>query len=267
MSSKMSFDASKVEPNKPFEPLPKAWYPVQMVDSDVIPTKAEGGKQFRFELEVISGEYKGRKIFDGYNTANKNPVAEKIGQGQLAALCAAVNVMTFKDTKELHNIPFEVELSIKPADANYDAQNRVRDVRPLEGAAKATAGAKPGWAGKKPGETAAPAAKTPPAAPGKATPPPPKKAAPAPAKVEPVTDDREFYVLVEDKPTEATGTDIIAMLADGMPEDTPVVLVGEDDWKTAADYQIGTQVAEESPAAAEEVAKPAGARPPWAKKK
>lgn len=264
MSSKLTFDATKVEPQKAFEPLPLGWYPLQMVESEVKPTAKEGGKQFSFELEVVSGEYKGRKVFDGYNIGNKNPVAEKIGQGQLSALCYAIGVLTFKETKELHNIPFEAELKIEPAKDGYDARNRIRNVRPLEGTAAATAGTtKPTWAGKKPGETApATVTKTAPAVPEKKTPvaPPPKKV------VEPVTDTREFYVLLEDKPVEYTAAEVLAALADGMPPETPVVLVGEKDWLTAADYKIGETV-EPEPAKEAEPTKPAGNRPPWAKKK
>jgi hypothetical protein len=68
-----TFDASTVEPNKPFEPLPPGRYVVQIVNSEMRPTKDGMGQYLWLELDVLEGAHAGRKLFDRLNLVNKQP--------------------------------------------------------------------------------------------------------------------------------------------------------------------------------------------------
>lgn len=272
MCAKLSFDASKVAPAKPMDPVPKGWYQVKIFESDVAPAKTDptGGTRLALGVEIITGEYAGRKAWDGINIKNKNPKAQEIGQEQLSALCHATGCIKMSATEELHDKPFEIKLGLEEdrsetnaagKTVSYDARNVFKGFRPIEGAAPASAGtptaaAAPAWAKGK-------------AAPGK--PVAPVKPAPAPApepEPEPQGDEapggvqaeRTFFYVVEDETKEATGAEIATMLGQGMPEDTPVMAQDEPEgaaWQTAAHYEIAPWSPPAAPAKKSPPAKPA----------
>lgn len=159
------FDATQVEPQDSFEPLPAGWYPVIISDSEMKPTKAGNGQYLQLELTVIEGEHEGRKTWDRLNLDNPNQTAVEIAQRALSAICRAVGVMAPNDSSELHDRPFEVKLSVKPAKDTYEASNEVKGYRALGGEEAAPAAAP---AARQP---AARAGKTAPAASAAKTPP------------------------------------------------------------------------------------------------
>jgi hypothetical protein len=279
MCAKLSFDATKVAPQKPMDPVPKGWYPAMVTESSVEGTKADPKNctRLNLEVEIIDGDFKGRKAWDGLNTKNKNPKAQEIGLEQLSALCHAVGVFKFNDTAELHRIPFEIKLGFesereeldasgKPTGTIYDARNTFKGFRPLAaGAAGAPAGAAPAatapgatvpaWANKQAGKAApttaapaaAPAAKASPPAPGKPKAPgtpPPVEVAPEPApEIVPGGEqaERQFYVYVDDDSKEVKGSDLAIGLGDGTyTEETPVMPLDDEisGWKVASDFGI-----------------------------
>jgi hypothetical protein len=100
-----AFDATTVEPNKPLEPLPPGRYVVQIVNSEMRPTKDGMGQLLWLELDVLEGEYAGRKLFDRLNLVNANPTTVEIAQRTLSAICHAVGKMQVDDSEQLHLIP------------------------------------------------------------------------------------------------------------------------------------------------------------------
>lgn len=135
------FSAHDVEPQDSFEPLPAGWYPVIISDSENKPTKAGTGSYLQLELQVIEGDFEGRKVWDRLNLDNPNQTAVEIAQRALSAICRAVEVMTPNDSTELHDRPFEVKLSVKPAKGEYEPTNEVKGYRALEAAPAAAAAA------------------------------------------------------------------------------------------------------------------------------
>ena len=59
-----TFDATNIEPAKPFEVLPPGKYPAQIVNSETRVTKDGTGQYLWLELDVLEGPHKGRKLFD-----------------------------------------------------------------------------------------------------------------------------------------------------------------------------------------------------------
>ena len=58
------FDASTVEPNIPFEVLSPGKYLAQIVASEMRATKDGAGQYLNLELDILDGQYSGRKLFD-----------------------------------------------------------------------------------------------------------------------------------------------------------------------------------------------------------
>lgn len=110
------FDAATEEPAKDMEwkPLPSGEYCVVIVVSEIAETKAQTGKRLKLTMEVVEGDHKGRKIFDGINIVNRNEKAQGIGRATLSSICRAINVMSPKDTAELHDRPLMVKVSTEP---------------------------------------------------------------------------------------------------------------------------------------------------------
>lgn len=133
------FDASKVEPDNGFEPLPEGSYPCMIMKAEEKPTKTDG-LQLVLEMKVAEGKYAKRTLFHRINLENKNPQAVTIGQGQLSALCRAVGVVTPRGAHEFCNKIVRVGVKVV-ADSRPGGglQNKVVKVEPMGGAAPAAA--------------------------------------------------------------------------------------------------------------------------------
>lgn len=123
------FDASQHEPLGSMDPVPAGWYTVIITDSEMRPTKAGDGEYLQLTMQVVEGECQGRLIWDRLNLMNSNQTAVEIAQRALASICRAVGVLTPTDSSELHDRPFEVKVSVRPAKDGFDASNDVKGYR------------------------------------------------------------------------------------------------------------------------------------------
>lgn len=142
------FDANVVEPNAPFEVLPAGEYEVVITASEMKPTKTGTGKYLELELQVLSGEYQNRKVWDRLNLINPNAQAQQIARGTLSAICRAVNVPTPNDSGELHNKPLVAVVKVEKRADNGALSNSVAGYKPRATytpppAPQASAGASP----------------------------------------------------------------------------------------------------------------------------
>lgn len=133
MANLAGFDASTIEPNTPFEPLPAGDYKAIITNSEMKPTKAGDGKYLELELTVIEGACEGRKLFDKLNLDNPSDKAVQIAKGTLSAICRAVGKLTPKDSAELHNIPLVAKVVVEIRKDNGEAANRVKGYKPASG--------------------------------------------------------------------------------------------------------------------------------------
>lgn len=129
------FDASLVEPEVGFQPIPAGEYEVIIIDSKLADTKRGDGKILSFTLQITSGEYQNKKLFDRLNTKNPNDVAQRIGKAQLSAICRAVGVLQPKDSTELHMKPLRAKVIVEN-DATYGIKNVVKGYSPRQGKAQ-----------------------------------------------------------------------------------------------------------------------------------
>ncbi len=126
MANLGNFDATNVEPQGDFEPLPAGKYMVIMTDSEMKETKSGTGHYLELTFQVVDGQYKGRLLWSRLNLDNPNPTAVKIAQGELSSICRAVGVMRPKDSVELHNLPLQVTVKCKKRQDTGDIVNEIR---------------------------------------------------------------------------------------------------------------------------------------------
>jgi hypothetical protein len=129
------FDASTVEDRQSFDPLPNGEYTAVITESEAKPTKAGTGTRLNFTFEVVDGEFKGRKLWAGINYLNPNPVAQEIGERELAEICKAVNVTQPPDTNALHGIPLTIKVAVVNDDYRGGMKNEIKAYKPLGTAA------------------------------------------------------------------------------------------------------------------------------------
>lgn len=147
-----SFDpaSAPASATKSFEPLPRGSYNAIIIDSDIKSTKAGTGEYIELEMQIVDGEYTGRRIWERLNVNNPNKQAEDIAKAALGALCMAVGVDDLTDTEQLHDIPFVIGVEI---DRKDPTRNRVMSYgqaaapapKPAPAKPAAPAGARP-WA-------------------------------------------------------------------------------------------------------------------------
>ena len=135
------FHAMEVEPSTSYEPLPADWYKCVITDTEEKPTKAMTGSYLQLSIEVIEGQYAGRKVFDRLNLKNPNATAVEIAQRSLSSICRSIDVPNPKDSIELRDKPLMVKLAVKPADGQYGASNDIKEYSAANGATAAPAAA------------------------------------------------------------------------------------------------------------------------------
>ncbi|MEY3665388.1 MAG: hypothetical protein RLZZ153_1570 [Pseudomonadota bacterium] len=130
-----SFDATSVEPTTAQELLPAGKYRAQIVESEMRVTKNGMGQFLWLMLDILDGEYKGRKIFDQLNLVNPNPTTVEIAQRALSAICHATGKMHVSDSEELHLIPMTIQVKVRPPKNGYGESNAVAYLPPDRAAA------------------------------------------------------------------------------------------------------------------------------------
>lgn len=133
MANLGNFDASTVEPRTAFDVVPPGDYVAQIVKSDLQPTKNGQGQRLSLELDILEGQYQGRKLFDGLNIVHANPQAQEIGQRTLSAICHAIGKLQVRDSEELHLKPMKVKVKVKPPEGQYGEKNEISSYASLNG--------------------------------------------------------------------------------------------------------------------------------------
>lgn len=132
--SSYNFDASTIEPNTSYDPIPAGWYQAIISSSEMKPTRDGYGEYLSLTLQVIEGQYANRLVFARLNLKNANDKAVDIAKKDLAAICRAVGVMSPQSSEELHDKPLMIKVKIRPAQGEYEASNDVGGYKAVEGA-------------------------------------------------------------------------------------------------------------------------------------
>ncbi len=120
-----TFDATTVDPAAGFELFPVGRYVVQIVGSEMRPTRDGGGQYLWLELDVLEGPLAGRKLFDRLNLVNASVQTVEIAQRTLSAICHATGRLQVQDSAELHLVPMIADVTIRPPKNGYGESNKV----------------------------------------------------------------------------------------------------------------------------------------------
>ena len=131
MSFFENFNASNVNPNDQFSPLPAGNYEVMITDAEIRHTKDGQGTYMRLALDVQSGQYQGRKIFHNLTRENRNNVAKEIGERQLSQICHAIGVLEPKEKEDILFKPLVAVLKIRKGNEGYSDSNEVQRFQTL----------------------------------------------------------------------------------------------------------------------------------------
>jgi len=134
MATLNDFDANQVEPTTPFDPVPAGKYLAVITESQMKPTKARTGEFLELTLQIIDGQYQGRKLWARLNLNNPNETAVKIARAELSAICRAVGVLQPKDSVELHNLPMVITVKSKKRTDTGDLTNEIKGFAKREAA-------------------------------------------------------------------------------------------------------------------------------------
>lgn len=121
-----TFDASAIEPSTGYEVLPPGKYLAQIVASEMRVTKDGHGQYLYLEVDILEGQYAGRKLFDRLNLVNANPDTVQIAQRTLSSICRAVGKMQVSNSEQLHLIPLIADVRVRPPKGMYGESNSIR---------------------------------------------------------------------------------------------------------------------------------------------
>lgn len=111
---------------EPMDPVPAGTYECVISDTEFRDTSS-GGKMLRITYTILSGEQKGRKIWQGLNLRNKNADTVRISREHLSAVCDAAGVPEVRDTTKLHMRRVRVVVKVEE-EGEYGPRNSVRKV-------------------------------------------------------------------------------------------------------------------------------------------
>ena len=106
-----------------FDALPSGEYEVVITDAKMEANKSGAGSHISIKMEIIEGDFAQRLIWENFNIENSNPQAEKIGRASLSSCCLAMGIDNPRDTDELKDIPFRINLGL---DRKDPTKNRIK---------------------------------------------------------------------------------------------------------------------------------------------
>lgn len=122
-----SFNPNEV-PDAGFEPMPEGRYTFIVSNSEMKVAKSGANNRYlAATLTVVDGPMKGRKLFENFNIWNASPKAAAMAKAAFRDLCWACEIFReVTDSCEIHNIPFQADVTIEDNGDKYGAQNRVK---------------------------------------------------------------------------------------------------------------------------------------------
>lgn len=123
--AQLNFSAEGIDIRSNYEAIPAGDYESMVTASEMKSTKDGAGQYLELTLEIQSGQYQGRRLYDRLNLQNRNQKAVEIAQKQLAQLCHATGILQVRDSQQLHNRPIIVKVTAK----NDPERGMVNEVR------------------------------------------------------------------------------------------------------------------------------------------
>ena len=100
------------------------------MSSEMKPTKSGNGSYLNLEIQILSGPYQNRRLFEKLNLHNPNATAVQIAAGTLSSICRAVNVLEPQDSSELHMKPLRISVGVRKREDNGEMTNVIKSFKP-----------------------------------------------------------------------------------------------------------------------------------------
>ncbi len=108
-----NFNANEHEDMVDFDILPQGWYMVAITKDEQRDCKDGQSKGLNLEMTVLDGNFKGRKVFNWLNLWHVKQKVKAISEREFATICRAVNIINPRNSEQLQNVPFGIELKHK----------------------------------------------------------------------------------------------------------------------------------------------------------
>jgi hypothetical protein len=115
-----------------FGPLPAGRYRLVILEADIHLTKRAKenndpnlGQYVKAKLQVASGQYQNRLVWQNFNVVNANPKAAEIGNQQFSNLVSSAGLLEIQDTSQLCGLVVDGEIKVTP-DTGYGEGNEVK---------------------------------------------------------------------------------------------------------------------------------------------
>lgn len=136
MFGESGFDASAKE-NNVANVIPKGDYQAIIVKSEKMETKDGTGHYLKLTWQILAGEHQNKKIFENVNLwlkedTDKRKTAVGIAKSHLSRICRAVNILTPKESYELHNKPVTISVGVREAKGEFPESNSITNVKPRQ---------------------------------------------------------------------------------------------------------------------------------------
>lgn len=158
----ISVDYEAVEDRQSFDVIPPQDVIVAITASNYGENKNKTGHGLNFELQILDGEFKGRKLWDLLSLDNPNQETVRIANIAMKDILIATGMYGKfgNDTSTLHDIPMIASLTVEPEKTvngkTYRAKNKIKKYLPMDASA---AQAAPQATAQKPTATGAQTAK------------------------------------------------------------------------------------------------------------
>ena len=107
------FDATQIQPDYGFSPLPVGIYDVRITDSEVKQNAAGTGGYLRLKFECVDGINAGGTGFMLINLYSQSEKAKEIAQRQLSAICHSTGILMLQDSVQLHGQVIRVDVRLQ----------------------------------------------------------------------------------------------------------------------------------------------------------
>ena len=134
-----SFGTINSEENRSeFSVLKAGWYHMEITAGEVKQTQ-NGGTMVVFTLKVVEGEGVKRVLSARFNIVNQSQEAARIGKQQLVSLADCVGIIDPCDTDPFIGKHVMANVTVRPANGQYDESNEIKSFRKYDGTATPSA--------------------------------------------------------------------------------------------------------------------------------
>lgn len=116
------FNLADYTPADQAEVVPAGTYKLMCVEEQTKPTASGNGTRLLLTWEVLEGQHKGAKIFEGLNIVNPSEVAQRISRRILKSIELAAGLNGLQDSAQLVNKIVTAEVGIEEPRAGADGK-------------------------------------------------------------------------------------------------------------------------------------------------